>query len=258
VAVIANALDAAPAEIRSHGVQDELGALGQLGLAVEELDLRDYFVGRPPLADTLARYQLVWLRGGNVFVLRAALDQSGADHLLVELLHRDALVWAGYSAGCCVLAPSLRGLELMVDPGAVQACYGLEPIWEGLGLLTYAIVPHYRSQHPQSEAAARLVARYRAERVAHQHYATAKPSSSMPDHQHWTSTRCSAERGRGQHAGVSLRHVRAGELRREELLYELKGGLRVAARGLNVALRSMDLDSAAIDTSRSPIITSPG
>ena len=100
--------------------------------------------------------------------LRAALAQSGADHLLVELLHRDALVWAGYSAGRCVLASSLRGLELMVDPGAVQACYGPEPIWEGLGLLAYAIVPHYRSQHPQSEAAERLVARYRAERVARQ------------------------------------------------------------------------------------------
>ena len=167
VAVIANALDAAPAEMRILGVRDELAALGHLGLAAEEVDLRKYFADRQHLADTLASYQLVWLRGGNVFVLRSALARSGADHILVELLGRDALVWAGYSAGCCVLAPSLRGLDLMVDPAAVQACYGAEPTWEGLGLLAYAIVPHYRSQHPQAEAAERLVARYRAEGVAY-------------------------------------------------------------------------------------------
>ena len=103
-----------------------------------------------------------------MFVLRAALAQSGADQILTELLQRDVLVWAGYSAGCCVLAPSLHGLELMADPNAVQASYGVEPIWEGLGLLTYAIVPHYRSQHPQAEAAQRLVARHRAQGVAFQ------------------------------------------------------------------------------------------
>jgi dipeptidase E len=166
-ALIANALDAAPAEIRRHGVHDELVALGQLGLAAEELDLRDYFADHQRLADTLAGYQLVWLRGGNAFMLRYALARSGADHILTDLLGRDALVWAGYSAGCCVLAPSLRGLELMVDPGAVQATYGAATIWEGMDLLPYAIVPHYQSRHPQAEAAERLIARYRTEGVAY-------------------------------------------------------------------------------------------
>ena len=33
--------------------------------------------------------------------------------------------------------------------------------------MPYAIVPHYRSQHPQTEAAERLVARYRTEGVAY-------------------------------------------------------------------------------------------
>jgi dipeptidase E len=169
VAVIANALDAAPAEIRAHGVHDELAALRDLGLTGEELDLRDYFADHQhqSLADTLAGYQLVWLRGGNAFVLRYTLARSGADQLLAELVRRDALVWAGYSAGCCVLAPSLGGLELIVDPGAVRAHYRAEPIWEGMGLLPYAIVPHYRSRHPQSEAAELVAARYRAEGVAH-------------------------------------------------------------------------------------------
>jgi dipeptidase E len=164
-AVIANALDAAPADVRARGVQDELAALQELGLTAEELDLRDYFADHQQLAATLARYRVVWVRGGNVFVLRHALAHSGADSILAQLLGRDELVWAGYSAGCCVLAPSLRGLELLVDPQAVRIHEGAEPDWEGMGLLSYAIVPHYRSPHPQSEAAERLVARYRAEGV---------------------------------------------------------------------------------------------
>jgi hypothetical protein len=78
VAVIANALDAAPAEIRAHGVHDELAALRDLGLTdlgltAEELDLRDYVADHQRLADTVTGYQLVWLRGGNAFVLRYAL-----------------------------------------------------------------------------------------------------------------------------------------------------------------------------------------
>ena len=31
-----------------------------------------------------------------------------------------------------------------------------------------------------------------------------------------------------KHASVPLRHIRAGEVRREEFLYELKAGLRAA------------------------------
>jgi dipeptidase E len=73
VAVIANALDAAPAEIRAHGVHDELAALRDLGLTAEELDLRDYVADHQRLADTVTGYRLVWLRGGNAFVLRYAL-----------------------------------------------------------------------------------------------------------------------------------------------------------------------------------------
>ena len=34
-----------------------------------------------------------------------------------------------------------------------------------MGLLAYAIVPHYRSRHPQSEAAELVAARYRADGV---------------------------------------------------------------------------------------------
>ncbi len=107
---------------------------------------------------------MAWLTGGNVFILRYALSRSGADAAFGDLLAADALVYAGYSAGPCVLARSLRGLELVDDAEAVMRTYGAEPGWDGLGLLNEAFVPHYRSPgHPESAAMEAVVARYRAE-----------------------------------------------------------------------------------------------
>jgi dipeptidase E len=166
--VIANAMDDAPPEVRRAGAGLELAALAGLGLDAAELDLRGYFGQQQRLRQDLAGVSLAWLRGGNVFMLRYALDRSGADAVFRELLAADALVYAGYSAGPCVLSPSLRGLELVDDPDAVTRTYGAPPIWDGLGLLPEAFVPHYRSPaHPETAAIERVVARYRAEGTAY-------------------------------------------------------------------------------------------
>jgi hypothetical protein len=77
-AVIANALDEASPATREEGVQRELDALGELGLEAGELDLRDYFDSSERIAADLRAHGLVWLRGGDVFVLRYALAASGA------------------------------------------------------------------------------------------------------------------------------------------------------------------------------------
>lgn len=162
-AVVANACDAYPTEDRRQGVEREIAALSALGIEARELDLRAYFGQRHRLATELTRYQLVWVRGGNTFLLRRALAESGADAILTDLLARDAVVYGGYSAGVCVLAPSLRGLETVDEPGAVPATYGVPAIWDGLGLLDYAVVPHYRSPgHPETDACGRLAEQYRA------------------------------------------------------------------------------------------------
>ncbi|MEV0404730.1 Type 1 glutamine amidotransferase-like domain-containing protein [Actinoallomurus sp. NPDC050550] len=123
--------------------------------------------GKGPPAD--AHVPAVWVRGGNVFMLRHALARSGADTALTSLLRQDALVYAGYSAGACTLAPSLRGLEHCDDPQVVPDTYGEPVIWTGLGVLAHAIVPHVDSPgHPESEALNAVAASYRAHGVPHQ------------------------------------------------------------------------------------------
>ena len=166
--VIANAMDDAPAEVRRSGVERELAALTDLGFEAVELDLRDYFGQERRLRRDLAGVALAWLRGGNVFMLRFALFRSGGDVVLGDLLAADALVYAGYSAGACVLSSTLRGLEIVDDAGAVMRIYGSEPVWDGLSLLTEAFVPHYQSPgHPETAAIDLVAARYQAAGVGY-------------------------------------------------------------------------------------------
>lgn len=73
--------------------------LRQLGYTPEVLDLREYAGREAELERKLAEFPLVWVRGGNTFVLRAQFARSGADRALPRLLAADALVYAGYSAG---------------------------------------------------------------------------------------------------------------------------------------------------------------
>jgi dipeptidase E len=169
VAVIANAIDPVDEHTeddRQQAVQSEVDALHELGLPAEELDLRDYVDDPAGIRRALGPYRAVWIRGGNAFQLRYMMRRSGADTVLAELVGRDEIAYAGYSAGPCVLAPSLRGLELCDDPSAVERAYRAPALWDGLGLLPYAFVPHVDSPgHPETELTAAVAAHYRAEGV---------------------------------------------------------------------------------------------
>ncbi len=159
-ALIENALDLYSEDAREmhrREIHDPAMDLAALGIATTRLDLRRYF-GRPEaLAVELSRYDLVWAVGGNAFVLRRAMKQSGFDDLITGMLDRDEIVYGGFSAGAVVAAPGLAGIHLMDDPDDVPAGYDPERVWEGLGLIDHAIVPHYRSPHPETAAAERAV-----------------------------------------------------------------------------------------------------
>src|SRR5918996_197796 len=95
------------------------------------LYLSSFRLGNRPdaLLDLLDDIDLLWVRGGNVFVLRRALARCGAEELLIELLAADAFVSAGYNAGAVVLTPSLHGIELVDDPADVPPGYPPEIVW---------------------------------------------------------------------------------------------------------------------------------
>jgi len=159
-AVVCNAMDRAPDDIRAAGVDREIRELQAIGLDCQELDLR-----QSGAAEQLAGVDLIWVRGGNTFVLRRVLADSGVDSVLVELLHRDHVAYGGYSAGVCVLTPDLTDLEMVDDLTVVD-----RPILQGLGILDRSFVPHIRSpDHPESERCDGLAEAYRV--AARPHWA---------------------------------------------------------------------------------------
>ncbi|HVV25674.1 MAG TPA: Type 1 glutamine amidotransferase-like domain-containing protein [Candidatus Saccharimonadales bacterium] len=128
------------AKTESHKEQFEA-----LGFEFIKIDLRDYFGKSAALAKKIDGAGLVWVPGGNTFLLRRAMYDSGLDKLLVKLLREDKLVYGGSSAGSIVMTPSLHGTEWSDDPDQVKAVYGKDKIWNGLGLVDFYIVPHYGS-----------------------------------------------------------------------------------------------------------------
>jgi dipeptidase E len=161
VAVVSNAADFIPAEDRlayARNVFDPVEQFRSRGLAATDLDLRTFFADPASLRGALKDVQLVWANGGNAFLLRRAMMQSGLDDLLRDRVHAGTLIYGGWSAGAVVAGSSLRGIEMMDDPAMRVEGYVARPIWEGLGLVDFTIVPHFESSHQEAEAAARAVA----------------------------------------------------------------------------------------------------
>ena len=167
-AIIANAQDHLAPQARDKKLNDAHAELAALGFTSEECDLRNYFGDNTDsLREDLAGYDMLWAIGGSAFVLRSAMAQSGFDRVIHNLLADDRFVYAGYSAGVCVLAPRLNGLELCDDPNAVAQAYNMETIWTGLGILDEAIAPHYDSDHPEAAFAQDMVSYFDRNAIAY-------------------------------------------------------------------------------------------
>ncbi len=130
-----------------------------LGITIELFDLRNYFGRREDLYDDLAQYGIIWVRGGNVYVLQKAMERVNFGSVLRRLMDEERdMLYAGYSAGVCILAPSLEGIHLMDDLS--HDMYGnLEIDAPGLGILDYLVIPHYDSPgHPETHMAPDCIA----------------------------------------------------------------------------------------------------
>ena len=152
-AYIPNAIDySSDISRRNKSNGQDMDDLRSVGLEPEILDLRDYFGIEDELKNALKNFGVLWVRGGNVFVLRQAMRLSGFD-VIIKTLRDKNLLYGGYSAGVCVLSPSIRGLELIDDVS--QKPYGndIETVWEGLSLIDFSVIPHYQSNHPEADSA---------------------------------------------------------------------------------------------------------
>lgn len=152
IGYIPNALDFPgyeQGERRKKHIEKDVDSLAGLGLSVEIIDLRNYFHKQTELKSKLIEIGAIFISGGNVFVLRQAMKLSGLDEILKELRGSKEFLYAGYSAAGCVLAPSLKGYDIVDKPSAPYSEIK-EVIWEGLGFIDFALMPHWDSKHPES------------------------------------------------------------------------------------------------------------
>jgi len=150
IAVIGNAMDFVDNLIREEKINESFVELKNIGLLPEEIDLRKYFGKQKELNNRLNNLGGVYVRGGNTFILRRAMLESGFDNLIKEKTKDPNFVYSGYSAGICVLSPTLRGIEFVDDPNNIPERYESEVVWEGLDIIDDILVPHYKSDHPES------------------------------------------------------------------------------------------------------------
>jgi dipeptidase E len=164
--IVLNALDGyGPSRARDYAREHR--TFEAFGYFCEELDLRDYFSAPEELPERLAGLDLVWALGGNAFVLARAMTRAGFRAALHEQLHRPEFAYGGYSAGACVAGPDLQGIDLMDDPTALPDGYPPATEPECLRLVPYRIVPHWRSEHPETEGAERAAAYLAANGLSH-------------------------------------------------------------------------------------------
>lgn len=138
-------------ENKTKSLFEEMTFLEDLGFISIHLDLKDYFFKEKELREKLKMVDGIWVCGGNTFVLRQAMKLSGFDIIFQELKYDNDFFWGGYSAGICILCDSLKYIN------HVDSAYNFpynditQPIYDGLGIFNFGLLPHYQSDHEESE-----------------------------------------------------------------------------------------------------------
>jgi dipeptidase E len=151
---IPNAIDftsADPVRKFKH-IEDDMNDIRQYGVEIEVLDLKNYFGKKEVLKTKLGTLGGLYVSGGNTFVLRQAVHLSGLEEIFTDLQSREDFVYVAYSAGVCILTPTLKPYAITDDANDYPYKELKSQIWEGLGILDFAFEPHYNSDHPESKS----------------------------------------------------------------------------------------------------------
>jgi dipeptidase E len=135
VALITNAKDYYTTRARDFTVGGLVTYMEQLGLKVDEIDLRNYD-DATSVKQKLAGHDIVWAMGGNTYMLRYEMKRSGFDQIIKEVLESGAL-YGGDSAGALVAGQSIAGVESADEPSFAE-----EYIADGLSLVPCVFLPH--------------------------------------------------------------------------------------------------------------------
>ena len=135
VALIPNAKDYYIKRVKDLADADMIQYMQQLGMHAEVVDLQEHEQAKE-LKSRLSSYDLVWVRGGNTYMLRYQMKRSGFETIIRDLLD-SGIVYGGDSAGALAAGISIAGVELADDPRFAE-----ELVNDGLSLVPVVILPH--------------------------------------------------------------------------------------------------------------------
>lgn len=135
-AIIPNARDYSLPEERAASLDDLIVYVSGWGISCEVIDLREFDDDPVSMEQVLSAYDLLWVAGGNTFILREEMRRSGFEGAIKPILNK-GVTYVGESAGAIVAGVSLEGSEVADDAELVD-----EVINEGLGLVEHIVVPH--------------------------------------------------------------------------------------------------------------------
>lgn len=115
--------------------------LSELGFNITEIDLKQENEGS--LRDKLAKFDLIFVEGGNTFYLMKYIRESGFDKVIKEFSDKD-MIYIGVSAGSYVAGPDISPAQWKYAED--KNIVGLKDL-RGMGLVNFIISPHYRSEH---------------------------------------------------------------------------------------------------------------
>ena len=163
ILLIFNALDAKAKEKISNNIKEDVILLEKIGFDVDIIDLKDYLDKYDELKKICQNYYAFCVMGGNVFVLRQAMKYSGFDVFLKEINKDDDYLYIGYSAGCCVLSKDLHIFESVDEP--IDFYNKGEIIYDGIGLISYTFIPHYKSNYHKAYLIDEIVNQCKNEKI---------------------------------------------------------------------------------------------
>ncbi len=137
VAFIGNAKDK---HLDKSGLDKYRQFFRRKGFEVEDIDLKKY--RGETLFKKLSAFDLIYVAGGNCFVLLEAMRKSKFDKVIKRLLDK-GVIYLSQSAGSCVMGSSIEPLQCLDSkPEAANL-----NSFEGLGFIDFVFVPHYKSKH---------------------------------------------------------------------------------------------------------------
>ena len=163
ILLIFNAMDVKGKEKINNNIKEDVSLLEKIGFDVNIIDLKEYFDKYAELKQICQNYNAFCVMGGNVFVLRQAMKYSGFDVFLKEINADDDYLYIGYSAGSCVLSEQLDILKTVDEP--IDFYNKGEIIYDGIGLIRYTFIPHYKSNYHKAHLIDEIVNKCKNEKI---------------------------------------------------------------------------------------------